>query len=85
MVVLEVTRGIRSPRVRQSFRERFAVMIHIPSTQTIWERASHLAWSLDRQGVTLPAPDILIAAHALHTGATLLTAAPHFRQIPACR
>lgn len=82
MVVLEVTRGIRSPKILKSFRERFGVMINIPTTQAIWDRASHLAWSLDRKGVILPAQDILIAAHALHTGATLLTHDQHFRTIP---
>ena len=85
MVILEVTRGLRFPKVLQSFRERFAVMIFIPTTNQIWERATQLAWSLDRQGVTLPAQDILIAAHALQTDAIVLTRDAHFTSIPGLR
>jgi predicted nucleic acid-binding protein len=82
MVVLEVCRGRRDPNVLRRFRETFGVMIYIPTTNQIWERAAQLAWSLDRQGMILPAQDILIAAHALQTGATVLTHDAHFRSIP---
>lgn len=85
MIVLEVTRGLRFPKILQSFRERFAVMIYVPTTNQIWERAAQLAWSLDRQGITLPAQDILIAAHALQTDATVLTRDAHFQHIPGLR
>lgn len=82
MVVLEVCRGQRDPNLLARYRERFAVMIFIPTTQQIWQRAEHLAWSLDRQGRVLPAQDILIAAHALQANATVLTADIHFQSIP---
>jgi predicted nucleic acid-binding protein len=82
MVVLEVCRGFREPALLQRFRERFGVMIFIPANNAIWERATHLAWSFDRRGQTLPSQDLLIAACALHAGATVLTADAHFRVIP---
>lgn len=82
MVVLEVCRGLREPSLLQRFRERFGVMIFIPTNNVIWERATHLAWSLDRRGRTLPAQDLIIAACALHAGATVLTADRHFDDIP---
>ena len=85
MVVLEVTRGRSDPNVVRRFREAFAVMIFIPTANPIWERAAHLAWSLDRQGVILPAQDILIAAHALQAEATVLTFDAHFSSIPGLR
>jgi len=85
MIVLEVTRGLRFPKILQSFRERFAVMIYIPTTNQIWERAAQLAWSLDRQGVILPGPDILIAAHALQADAAILTYDAHFSSISGLR
>lgn len=85
MVVIEVCRGRRDPHVCQRFRERFAVMIFIPATTAIWERATQLAWSLDRRGVVLPATDLLIATCALATNATVLTYDAHFRQIPGLR
>jgi predicted nucleic acid-binding protein len=85
MVVLEVCRGLREPTLLRRFRERFAVMIFLPTTNATWERAAQLAWSLDRQGVVLPAPDLLIAACALQAGATVLTSDAHFRKIPGLR
>ena len=85
MVMLEVCRGQRDPNLLKRFRERFAVMIFIPTTNQIWERATQLAWSLDRQGRVLPAQDILIAAHALQTNALVLTHDAHFQEIPGLR
>jgi predicted nucleic acid-binding protein len=85
MVVLEFCRGIRPPHQLVLFRERFAVMLYIPTTNSTWDRATQLAWSLDRQGAILPAQDILIAAHALQADAAVLTADAHFHQIPGLR
>ena len=85
MIILEVTRGLRLPKILQSFRERFAIMVYIPTTNQIWERASQLAWALDRQGVVLPAQDILIASHALHADAIVLTRDVHFSSVPGLR
>ena len=85
MVALEVCRGLRDPHTLNRFRERFSVMIFIPTTNQIWERATQLAWALDRQGRTLPAPDLLIAAHALQFDATVLTLDAHFASIPGLR
>jgi predicted nucleic acid-binding protein len=85
MVILEVIRGRSDPNRMRRFQERFAVMIYIPTTNQIWERAAQLAWSLDRQGVILPAQDILIAAHALQADATVLTHDAHFNAIPGLR
>jgi len=82
MVMLEVCRGIRDPRQLQRIRDRFGVMIFLPTPNLIWERAIQLGWSLDRQGRVIPAQDILIAATALQAGATLLTRDAHFQQVP---
>jgi hypothetical protein len=85
MVVVEVCRGRRDPAVFQRFRERFSVMIYVSTGSLVWERAAQLAWSLDRRGIVLPAPDLLIAACALQADATVLTADGHFQEIPGLR
>lgn len=82
MVVMEVCRGVRDPGLLRRIKGNFAVMIYVPTTNQIWERATQLAWSLDRQGVVLPAQDLLIAACALHAGATVFTHDAHFRSVP---
>jgi predicted nucleic acid-binding protein len=85
MVVLEVCRGRREPTVLRRFRERFSIMLYVPTGSSVWERAAQLAWSLDRKGVVLPAPDLLIAACALQANAAVLTADAHFQEIPGLR
>lgn len=85
MVVLEVCRGRRDPVVHQRFRERFAIMPYISTGSSVWERAGQLAWALDRKGIVLPAPDLLIAACALQAKAAVLTFDAHFQAIPGLR
>lgn len=85
MVMLEVLRGRGDPNILGKFQERFAVMIFLPAHQAVWERASALAWSLDRRGIVLPAQDLLIAACALGSDAAVLTCDRHFRAVPGLR
>jgi predicted nucleic acid-binding protein len=85
IVVTEVCRGRSNPHVLRKFRERFALMIFLQSTSAIWERTAQLAWTLDRSGAVIPAPDLLIAATALERDATVLTSDGHFQHIPGLR
>lgn len=82
MVVMEVCRGIVNPKLLSAMSAKFSVMNNVPTTTHIWESATQLAWSLDRQGIVLPAPDLIIAASALHADATVLTHDAHFRSVP---
>lgn len=82
MVRLEVERGLKVERVREHIKTFFDVMIMIPTGNPAWEKATHLAWSLDRRGITLPAQDCLIAACALSISAAVLTDDRHFDYIP---
>jgi predicted nucleic acid-binding protein len=82
MIVLEVCRGRTNPVVLQKFRERFAIMPFLPAGASVWEAATQLAWNLDRRGILIPAPDLLIAACALQARAAVLTADAHFRHVP---
>ena len=82
MVMLEVCRGLRELALLRRITERFSAMIFLPTNTTTWERATQLAWSLDRQGIVLPAQDLVIAACALQANAAVLTADAHFRSIP---
>lgn len=82
MVVLEVCRGLREPSLRDAFEERYSTMVYLPTSNAVWERATRLAWTLDRKGWIIPAQDILIAAACLNLGARLLTHDVHFSGIP---
>lgn len=85
MVQVEVLRGRRDPHLLRRFRDTFAVMIYIGTVNAIWERTALLAWTLDRQGVIIPATDLLIAACALQADAAVLTYDQHFQQVPGLR
>lgn len=82
IIMLEVLRGVRDPHQHAKFETAFTLMNYIPSTHSIWTRARHLAWTLNRCGRTLPAQDHLIAASALHTHLPILTADRHFQYYP---
>lgn len=82
MVVIEVSRGLRERRVLDRFRQRFSIMPFIATGVATWERATEIAWSLDRRGIVIPATDLLIAACALQANAAVLTADAHFQEIP---
>lgn len=81
MVLMEILRGIHAPRVAQRYREAFAVMVCVPTTSLVWDRATNIALALDHHGTPIPPQDALIAAHALQAGAAVLTLDLHFKKI----
>ncbi len=85
MVRLEVERGLKFPGVRRRIGLFFDVMIMAQTTNTVWEKAAALAWSLDRKGRVIPAQDALIATVALEIGAHVLTDDSHFHFVPGLR
>ncbi len=85
MVRMEVERGLRVEKIRKRMSGFFDVMINVPTTNKIWEDATEVAWRLGRQGVTLPAQDLLIAESAAEIGAAVLTDDGHFARIPGVR
>lgn len=60
-------------------------MRFVPTSNQIWSNATEIAWALDRAGVVPPARDILIAAHAMKPGGTVLTSDSYFKSIPCLR
>jgi predicted nucleic acid-binding protein len=85
MVKLEVCRGLRVPAMRSRYESSFAVMQYAPTNFSTWERAARLAYDLDRDGKTIPASDLVVAACALTIDAPILTFDLHFRFVPGLR
>ena len=85
MVRLEVERGLKIDRVRRRVAGFFDVLINVPTSNKIWERASETAWILGRSGITLPAQDILIATCAHEIGAAVLSDDKHFEEFTGLR
>ncbi len=82
MVMFEVLRGAQGGRILQHYRAAFALLINIPTTNAIWERAAQIACGLDHRGTPIPPQDSLIAAHAMQAGAAVLTFDKHFNLVP---
>lgn len=82
MVQLEVLRGVKVLKHRHWLEETFALMMNVPTDNSLWNEAMELAWKLDRQGKTIPAQDLLIAACALRADAAIHTLDRHFLAVP---
>ena len=78
----EVGRGLRERRLLKRFQDFWDVMICIPTDQSVWKRAEEVLWQLDRKGLTIPLPDVIIGCCARRIGATILTVDAHFSLIP---
>ncbi len=85
MVRMEVERGICGEKMRTRIAAFFALLRFVPTSNQIWANATEIAWALDRRGKVLPAQDVLIAAHALKFGGSILTSDQHFYDIPGIR
>ena len=85
MIRVEVLRGLKSLKAFQSISSLMDVMINIPSDIRLWGEATDLAWNLDRQGIVIPGPDVVIAASALRGGAVVMTSDSHFSQVEGLR
>ena len=85
MIVMEVLRGCLSEKIRKRYEAAFSCMVYLPTSNKTWERAASLAWTLDRQGKTIPATDLVIAASALSDDAAILTHDAHFDEVPDLR
>ena len=85
VVRCEVGRALRPPVLRQRFRDFWDVMINVPTDNRVWSEVEETLWNLDRQGITLPLTDVVIACCAQRIGALVLTFDQHFSQIPGVR
>jgi predicted nucleic acid-binding protein len=85
IVRCEVARGIKQPSVLKRFQKVWNAMLYVPTDNSLWEEAEHLAWQLDRTGNILPLQDVLIACCAKRVDAVILTFDRHFQSIPGIR
>jgi predicted nucleic acid-binding protein len=82
MVMLEVLRGARVPRLSEHYRAAFATMVCVPTTHSTWMRAMDLLVALDARGQPIPPQDAIIAACAFSIQAPVLSFDGHLASIP---
>jgi predicted nucleic acid-binding protein len=85
MIRLEVLRGIKTLKARQRVSSLMDVMINVPSDNRLWKAATDLAWNMDRKGIVIPGPDLVIAASALRLGAKVMTSDAYFSKVDGLR
>jgi predicted nucleic acid-binding protein len=85
VVRCEVGRGLRERRTLKRFQAFWDVMICSPTDESLWHRVEETLWQLDRKGLTLPLPDVIIGCCALQIGAVVLTTDAHFDRIPGIK
>jgi hypothetical protein len=83
IIKLELLGGVKTEDEFQRLRNRLDTLQIIETNARLWDKASVLAYELRRKGLTVPSTDILIAATALQTDATVLHADHHFDKIAA--
>lgn len=78
----EVLRGRADPHVRDRYTRAFNVARFLNLSPNGWNRVAQLAWELDRRGIIIPLPDLVIGVTAIEHSAAVLTFDKHFRDIP---
>ena len=82
MVKLEVLRAVFTKKGFARLSDFLAIQRFVIADNKVWDEGIALAQSLAKAGITLPGPDLVIAASALRVGAAVLTADRHFSMIP---
>lgn len=85
VVRCEVGRGLRESSTLKRFQAVWDVMINVPTDNRLWDEAERTLWRLDRDGITLPLTDVVIACCAIRLNAVVLTFDKHFGFIPGVR
>ena len=78
MVRLELLAAISDSAAYQRRADLLDAVHHLPTTERHWDDAAGLGSELRRLGVTVPTTDLLIAAVAMASGATVLHRDRHF-------
>jgi len=78
IIKLEILGGTRTEKEFKLLKKRLDALPLIEINTVVWEAAFALAFSLRRNGITVPYTDILVAACALSSGSTVVHADSHF-------
>jgi len=85
VVQVEVLRGMKQKKAYQRMADYMGCMLYVPTLNAVWERATALAWDLDRLGRGMQVTDLLIASCALESEAAVLTFDSDFANVPDLR
>ena len=78
MIMLELLAGTKTKSDYERLKNRLENLVYIESTKSLWDYSSEKAYTLRRNGITVPHSDMFIAASALRVNAILVHADYHF-------
>lgn len=78
IVLVELWNGARRGGDQRTIREIESTIERLPITDQVWSGAAALARAARAIGVSVPTPDLVVAACASHHGAGLLHRDAHF-------
>ena len=81
VVNAELLIGARDEQGFIQLRETLRALPEIPVTNHVWEAAARLGYTLRRQGVTIPLPDLVIAQAAITGDLVLWHVDDHFEHL----
>jgi predicted nucleic acid-binding protein len=76
---------LQGARVQEEYDALLDSMLALPVLETglnTWIEAGRLAFTLRRQGITIPITDLIIASLALKENCAILSSDRHFKSIP---
>ncbi len=85
VVQMEVLRGMKDKNAHRRMADYMRCMLYLPTLNSIWERVTALAWTLDRRGKVVQVTDLVIAVCALDAEAAVLTLDGDFARVPGLR
>lgn len=82
LVLAELLQGCRTPKERDALKETILALPYVEMTQPVWIRVGETSSALLRRGITLPIPDLIVAAVALEHQFEVYSLDNHFQKIP---
>lgn len=82
VVLTEILQGCRSRKDFSSVTELLLALPWFETTQPVWIKAGEISSTLLRRGITLPIPDLIIAATAMEYSCQIFSLDKHFDKIP---
>lgn len=81
IIILELLQGCRTIEERDALKIKLESLDILSITQSVWEHAYEIAFSLRRKGVTIPTTDLIIAATAIENNSMILHHDEHYEMI----
>ncbi len=78
VIMLELLSCVLSEKHYRELHEELEALHFIPITDAIWKFSYRLGFDLRKNGLTVPATDVLIASVAINSGCAVLHCDKHF-------